>query len=44
MPNKAIDAIWVVFGSKKIKPKGGKVIYIKREELANLSSMKKKTR
>lgn len=44
MPNKAIDAIWVVFGSKKIKPKGGKVIYIKREELANLSFQKKKTR
>jgi len=44
MPNKAIDAIWVVFGSKKIKPKGGKVIYIKREELANLSSANKKTR
>ena len=36
MPEKAIDAIWVVFGNKNIKPKGGKVIYINELQLRSL--------
>lgn len=31
MPSKTIDAIWVVFGNKKINPPGGKVIYVDKE-------------
>lgn len=31
MPSKAIDAIWVVFGNKKINPPGGSVIYVDKE-------------
>lgn len=38
MPKMTIDAIWVVFGDKKINPPGGKVIYISYEELRRLSS------
>lgn len=41
MPDKNIDAIWVVFGNKKINPKGGKVIYIDEEQLNNLKIAKK---
>ena len=41
MPDKNIDAIWVVFGNKKIKPKGGRVIYIDEEQLNNLKIAKK---
>ena len=37
MPNTEMDAIWVVFGDTKINPKGGKVIYIDRKKLINLS-------
>lgn len=36
MPNDVIDAIWIVFGNKKINPKGGKVIYINDNELRRL--------
>lgn len=36
MPEKAIDAIWIVFGNEKIRPKGGRVIYITEEQLRNL--------
>lgn len=36
MPDKAIDAIWIVFGDKKINPKGGKVINITGEQLERL--------
>ena len=38
MPDEAIDAIWIVFGSKRINPKGGKVIYITPEQLERLHS------
>lgn len=38
MPNQPIDAIWIVFGSRKITPKGGKVIYINNEQLNKLYS------
>lgn len=38
MPKMPIDAIWVVFGDRKINPQGGKVIYISYEELRKLSS------
>lgn len=36
MPDTPIDAIWVVFGGKKINPAGGKVIYINDEQLERL--------
>ena len=38
MPKSALNVIWVVFGEEKINPKGGKVIYIDREQLYELSS------
>lgn len=38
MPDMPIDAIWIVFGGKKINPKGGKVINITREQLDRLYS------
>lgn len=38
MPEVAMDAIWIVFGSKKINPKGGKVIQIDGEQLDRLYS------
>lgn len=41
MPDKNVDAIWVVFGDKKIKPKGGRVIYISEEQLNDLKISKK---
>lgn len=31
-----MDAIWIVFGEDKIKPKGGKVITITRRQLERL--------
>ena len=37
MPNMALDAIWIVFGTTKINPKGGKVIYIDDEQFKRLS-------
>ncbi len=39
MPRKSVDAIWVVFG-RKIHPKGGKVIYITKEQLRELKKGK----
>lgn len=36
MPDKTLDAIWIVFGGKRIKPKGGKVINITDEQLKRL--------
>ena len=36
MPNMPLDAIWIVFGGKKINPKGGKVIHIDNEKLERL--------
>lgn len=41
MPDKYIDAIWIVFGEIKINPKGGKVIYIDEEYLNNMSYLRK---
>ena len=37
MPKEYCNAIWIVFGSKKIQPKGGKVIYIPDEQLKDLN-------
>ena len=37
MPSTPLDAIWIVFGNIKIKPLGGKVIYIDEKELSNLN-------
>ena len=37
MPKKLVDAIWIVFGGRKIKPVGGKVIYIDNDDLEKLS-------
>ena len=36
MPYMPLDAIWIVFGGKKINPKGGKVIHIDNEKLERL--------
>ena len=36
MPTKLVNAIWIVFGSNRINPVGGKVIYINREQLEKL--------
>lgn len=36
MPQKSMDAIWVVFGGRRIKPQGGKVINIDEEQLRRL--------
>lgn len=36
-PDKEVDAIWIIFGDKRINPKGGKVIHIDPQKLINLS-------
>ena len=36
MPERAVNAIWVVFGEEKINPKGGKVIMVSKEDLEKL--------
>ena len=38
MPQKAMDAVWIVFGEDKINPKGGKVIYVSEEMLNRLKN------
>lgn len=38
MPAMPLDAIWIVFGGKRISPKGGKVINITPEQLDRLYS------
>ena len=35
MPQKSVDAIWMVFGNIEICPPGGKVIYINEDMLTN---------
>ena len=42
MPDKAINAIWLVYGEDEINPKGGKVIYITDEMLRELNQPKGK--
>ena len=36
MPRKSLNVIWVVFGSRKINPAGGKVIHIDDKQLKRL--------
>lgn len=36
MPSTPMDAIWIVFGDRKIEPAGGKVIYIDDRQLERL--------
>ena len=36
MPEKSFDAIWIVFGNRKINPKGGRIIQITKEQLERL--------
>ena len=36
MPSKPLDAIWIVFGEQKIKPVGGRTIYVTPEQLRKL--------
>ncbi len=38
MPDMPLDAIWIVFGGKRINPKGGRVIHITQEQLDKLYS------
>ena len=40
MPDMQLDAIWIVFGGERIKPKGGRVIHITPEQLDGLYSYK----
>ena len=42
MPDKAINAIWLVYGEDEINPKGGKVIYITDDMLRELNQPKGK--
>lgn len=44
MPSTRIDAIWIVFGDRKINPIGGKVIYINEEQLKKLCHYETKGR
>lgn len=39
MPNKELNAIWIVYGNKEINPKGGKAIYISEQQLQELNLM-----
>ena len=43
MPEKPIDAIWIVFGGTKINPRGGRVIDITEEQLQRLYSFEMDT-
>ena len=42
MPDKEINAIWLVYGEDEINPKGGKVIYITDDMLRELNQSKGK--
>ena len=42
MPKMTLDAVWIVFGNKKINPNGGKVINITQEQLNRLYSFETK--
>ena len=44
MPQKKVDAIWIVFGGRKINPLGGRVIYISDEDLKRLATSYKSRR
>ena len=44
MPAKALNAIWIVFGNRKIDPKGGRVIHITPDQFNKLCSYKVKTK
>ncbi len=44
MPQKKVDAIWIVFGGRKINPLGGRVIYISDEDLKRLANFNKTKR
>lgn len=41
MPSEPLDAIWIVFGDKKINPLSGRVIYIDEEQLKRLNNNSK---
>lgn len=43
IPKKEINAIWIVYGNKKINPPGGRVIYISEEQLQELSFSQEQT-
>lgn len=42
MPKEVMNILWIVLGEEKIYPKGGKVIYMNREELLEQSKIKRK--
>jgi predicted metal-dependent peptidase len=44
MPQKKVDAIWIIFGGRKINPLGGRVIYISDEDLKRLANFNKTKR
>lgn len=42
MPMTSVNAVWIVFGNRKINPMGGKVIYINEELYNNMNVVNKK--
>ncbi len=42
MPITPVNAVWIVFGNRKINPNGGKVIYINEELYNNMNVVNKK--
>ena len=42
MPMTPVNAVWIVFGNRKINPMGGKVIYINEELYNNMNVVNKK--
>lgn len=44
MPNTKLNAIWIVFGDRKINPNSGKVIYITSDDLEKLCSNQNKVK
>ena len=39
IPEEPVDAIWLIYGEKKIDPPGGRVIHITPEQFQKLSGM-----
>lgn len=39
MPDTSLNAIWIVFGGRRIEPKGGRVIYISPEQYDKLQNL-----
>lgn len=42
MPDKPMDIVWMVYGNRKINPKGGQVYYVTDEQLERLCCVDEK--